>query len=92
MYRVGKEVFFFWAPPISIPTQSTLCIQPPRPLTVLRIFIEDIIVLTKCCRIFLVVLGVVVRRGEGGGARPVAKLIFPARNSITISQQHLFMV
>jgi hypothetical protein len=47
-------------------------------------FIEDIIVLTKCYWIFLVILGVVIRRGKGGGAYPVTKLIFRARNLITI--------
>jgi spore coat protein U-like protein len=39
-------------------------------------FIEDIIVLTKCCRIFLVVLNVVVGRGERVGARLVINPIF----------------
>ena len=89
---MAKEVLIFLAPPISIPTRSTFYIPPPRPLTVQRMFIEDIIVLTKCCRIFLVVLGVVVRRGESVGTRPVAKPIFYNRNSIIISQQHLYIV
>jgi hypothetical protein len=73
---VGKEVLIFLAHQISIPTRSTLCIPPPHLLTVQRMFNEDIIVLTKCCQIFLVVLGVVVGRGESVGTRSVAKPIF----------------
>jgi hypothetical protein len=68
----------------SIYTRSTLCILPQRPSTVWRMFLEDIIVLTKCCRFFFTLPGVVVERGEGGGTRPVAKPIFPTRSTLYI--------
>jgi hypothetical protein len=41
MYHVEKEVLKILAPPISLLTWSTLCIQPPRPLTVPRMSFED---------------------------------------------------
>jgi len=47
-------------------------------------FIEDIIVLMKCYWIFLIMLGVVVKRSRGGGIHLVVKPIFRARNSIII--------
>jgi hypothetical protein len=40
-------------------------------------FIEDIIVLTKCCRIFLVVLDIVVGHNKRVDARIVVYPIFP---------------
>jgi hypothetical protein len=78
MYRIRKEVLIFLTPSILIPIRSTFYILLLRPLTVLYIFIEDIIVLTKYCRIFLVLLSVVVKRGEGKSARLVVKPIFRA--------------
>jgi hypothetical protein len=41
MYHVKKEVLKILAPPILLLTRQPLCIQPPRPLIVLRMSFED---------------------------------------------------
>ena len=74
MYHVKKEVLKFLAPPISLLTQQPLCIQPPRPLTVLRMSFEDkkAYIKRRTCS-FLVKRAVVAYGREVGALGPLSK-------------------